>query len=118
MFTSPFANFYLHFNRKQKEFISAAQVVKRLKQHNIVLAAVLPIPKNLVLELADEGSLWLQAFFSRYITARRRDRWYLDESVMLEAERRLSSRHYSGKGELHIPANFGPRRDNSMLAGL
>ena len=114
----PFADIHLHFNWDQKEIISAREVINRLKENNVVLATVSATPTKLALELADAGGSWLQAFFSPYITVDHRDRWYLDDSVLVEAEKGLSSGLYSGIGELHISADFGPRRDNKILVGL
>lgn len=114
----PFADIDLHFNWDQKEVISAREIINRLKENNVVLAAASTTPTHLALELAHAGGSWLQAFFSPYITAGHRDRWFLDESVLLEAEKGLSSDLYSGIGELHVSADFGPRRDNRILTGL
>lgn len=114
----PFADIHLHYNWDQKEIISAQEVVKRLKANNIVLAIVSSTPSRLALELSDAGGPWIKPFFSPYLTARHRNRWYLDEAVLDEVEKGLASGIYSGIGELHLSSDFGPRRDNEILLGL
>jgi len=114
----PFADIHLHFNWDQQEIISAQEVVKRLKANNIVLATVSSTPSKLALELSDAGGSWIQAFFSPYLTVSHRDNWFLDETVLLEAEKGLSSGRYKGIGELHLWSGFRPRKDNKILLGL
>ncbi len=114
----PFADIHLHFNWDQQEIISAQEVVKRLKANNIVLATVSSTPSNLALELSEAGGPWIQPFFSPYLTVRHRDNWFVDETVLLEAEKGLSSGRYKGIGELHLWSGFRPRKDNKILLGL
>lgn len=116
--SATFADIHLHFNWDQKELISAEEVVKRLKDHNVVLASVSSTPSHLALELSEVGGLDIQPYFTPYITAAHRDNWFLDEKVLTEAEKALQSGRYYGIGELHISADFGPRRDNRILLGL
>ncbi len=114
----PFADMHLHFNWDQKEIITAAEVIKRLKTNNIVTGLVTATPSHLALELADAGGDWLLPFFSPYLTPMHRNLWFSDEKVLEQAQQGLASGHYKGIGELHVWAGFGPRRDNRILAGL
>ncbi|MBC8210261.1 MAG: amidohydrolase family protein [Gammaproteobacteria bacterium] len=116
--STPFADIHLHFNWDQKEIISAQEVVKRLQAHNVVLATVSSTPSELALELSEAGGPWIQPFFSPYLTPAHRDRWFLDETVLVEADKGLASGRYKGIGELHIWSGIGPRRDNKILLGL
>lgn len=114
----PFADIHLHFNWDQKEIISADEIVKRLKSHNVVLASVSSTPSHLALELSGSDGLKIRPYFTPYISARHRDHWFVDEIVLIEAEKALQSGQYYGIGELHISADYGPRRDNKILLGL
>lgn len=114
----PFADIHLHFNWDQKEIISADEIVKRLKSHNVVLASVSSTPSHLALELTGSGRLEIQPYFTPYVSAGHRDHWFVDENVLIEAENALQSGQYYGIGELHISADYGPRRDNKILLGL
>lgn len=114
----PFADIHLHFNWDQKEIISAQEAVKRLKANNVVLATVSSTPPELALELADAGKSWIQPFFSPYLTARHRYDWFMDDTVLVEAEKGLASERYKGVGEVHVWSGLGPRRDNKILVGL
>lgn len=114
----PFADIHLHFNWDQQEIISAQEVVKRLKVNNVVLATVSSTPSELALELADAGGPWIQPFFSPYLTVNHRHRWFLDEAVLLEAEKGLASGRYLGIGELHVWSGFKPGWNNKILLGL
>ena len=114
----PFADIHLHFNWDQKEIISAQQAVQHLTANNVVLATVSSTPPELALELADAGGSWILPFFSPYLTATHRDRWFFDETVLIEAEKGLASGRYKGVGEVHVWSGLGPRRDNKILVGL
>ena len=114
----PFADIHLHFNWDQKEIISAQEAVKRLKTNNVVLATVSSTPTELAVELSEAGGPWIQPFFSPYLSVSHRDRWFLDEKVLVEAEKGLASGQYKGIGELHVWSGLRPRRDNKILTGL
>lgn len=114
----PFADIHLHFNWDQKEIISAKEAVAKLKANNVVLATVSGTPPELARELANEGKPWIIPFFSPYLTHMHRHSWSVDEKVLVEAEKGLSSGYYGGIGELHVWSNLGPRRDNKILVGL
>ena len=115
---TPFADIHLHFNWDQKEIISAQEVVRRLKANNVVLATVSSTPTRLALELSEAGKPWIQPFFSPYLTIRHRNRWFLDDKVLVQAEQGLASGQYKGIGELHLWSGFRPRRDNKIFTGL
>ena len=114
----PFADIHLHYNWDQKEIISAEEVVRRLKTNNIVLATVSSSPSHLALELSETAGPWILPFFSPYITPLHRNRWFLDDKVLEEAEKALAAGLYQGIGELHVWSGLGPRRDNKILVGL
>ena len=116
--STPFSDIHLHFNWDQKEIISAQEVVKKLKENNVVLATVSSVPSHLALELSDAGGSWLQPFFSPYLSVGHRERWFLDEMVLVKAKQGLASGRYLGIGELHLWSGFRPRRDNKILKGL
>jgi len=114
----PFADIHLHFNWDQKEIISAQEVVKRLKANNVVLATVSSTPPELALELSEAGKPLILPYFSPYLSATHRDRWFRDEEVLEKAEEGLATGRYSGIGEVHVWSDMGPRRDNKILVGL
>lgn len=114
----PFADIHLHFKWDQKEVISAAEVVQKLKENNVALATVAGMPPELALELSQAGGPWILPLFSPYKDAIHRDIWFTDKTVVTDAERGLASGHYAGIGEVHVWANFGPRRDNAVFTGL
>lgn len=115
---TPFADTHLHFNWDQKEIISAQEVVRRLESNNIVLGIVSSTPPELAVELADAGSPWILPFFSPYLTATHRYSWFVDDKVLIEAEKGLAAKRYKGIGEVHVWSGLGPRRDNKILVGL
>lgn len=114
----PFADIHLHFKWDQKEIISAAEVVRKLKANNVVLATVSGMPPKLALELSEAGGAWILPFFSPYKDAIHRHRWFTDETVVTDAEKALASGRYAGIGEVHIWSTYGPRRDNNVFVGL
>ncbi len=114
----PFADIHLHFKWDQKEIISAEEVVEKLKRNNIVLATVAGMPPELALELSQAGGAWIQPLFSPYKDAIHRDIWFTDQTVITDAEKGLASGRYAGIGEVHVWANFGPRKGNQVFTGL
>ena len=114
----PFVDVHVHFNWDQKETISAAQVVARLKRANIAFAVVTATPSELALELKQAGGDLIIPFFSPYTHAFGKQDWYLHERTLQMAEEGLRSGQYQGIGEVHFMVGFRPKIDNSIFKRL
>lgn len=114
----PFADVHVHFNWDQKETISAAQVVARMKQANIAFAVVTATPSELALELKQAGGDLIIPFFSPYTHALGKRDWYRHERTLQLAEAGLRSGQYQGIGEVHFMVGFQPQTDNPIFKGL
>jgi hypothetical protein len=114
----PFADIHIHYNWDQKEIISAAEVIKRLRQANVGLTIVAGTPTRLALELRQAGGDWVLPFFSPYTHELGKRDWYRDQSVVAKAEQGLAQGLYYGIGEVHFMAGRLPRADNPVFVQL
>ncbi len=114
----PFADIHVHFNWDQKEIISAAEVVQKLRRANIAFAVVASTPSRLALELKQAGGDLILPIFSPYTHHLGRNDWYRREDTLVQARAGLESGAYRGIGEVHFMGGFRPRADNRVFAGL
>ncbi len=113
-----FADIHLHYNWDHSEYISAEEVVEKLRRNNVVLAVVSSVPSDYAVRLAALEPDWIVAFYSPYYQAGNRHDWYFDKGVLSATRLALESGKYGGLGEVHLVAGIGPRRDNPVFMGL
>ncbi len=114
----PFADIHIHFNWDQKEIISAAEVVAKLRRANIEFAVVAATPSPLALELQRAGGDLILPFFSPYTHHLGKNDWFLRDSTVELARQGLASGSYQGIGEVHFMRGFRPRTDNRVFVEL
>jgi predicted TIM-barrel fold metal-dependent hydrolase len=125
VFTSPvraqpplFADVHVHFNWDQKELISAAEVVAKLKKAGVAFAVVTATPSALALEMKRAGGDLIIPFFSPYTHELGRQDWYLREETVALAEDGLRQGLYRGIGEVHFMVGFKPVTGNAVFRQL
>jgi predicted TIM-barrel fold metal-dependent hydrolase len=114
----PFADIHLHYNYTHAEVIDVKDVLKKLKQNNVVLASVSSEPTDYALKIADAGGSWIIPFATPYYKSGNRLNWYFDENLVNEIRSRLQTGRYGGIGEVHLTAGIGPARNNPVFTGL
>ena len=116
--TSPFFDSHIHYNWDQAEIISAQDIIKKLIKADVGMAIVSSTPSHLALELQQAGGDRIVPFFSPYIHEMGRRDWYLNNEVVMQAERGLRPKQYSGICELHFIAGYAPDPENKVFLGL
>ena len=114
----PFADVHVHYNWDQKEIISAAEIVARMKRAGIAFSVVTSTPASLAQEMKRVGGDLVIPFFSPYIHTYGRQDWYLSEETVRQAEAGLRQGLYRGIGEVHFMAGFKPAATNSVFLRL
>ena len=114
----PVADVHLHYNWSQAELVSPAEVLAILQRNQVQLAVVFSTPTTNALRLSEISHGRVIPFFSPYLDARTRYRWFLEPRVLEEARAGLASGAYQGIGEVHVISGLGPRRDNAIFQGL
>jgi hypothetical protein len=115
---TPFADAHIHYNWDQAEVISAADVVKKLKEKKVGLTLISSTPSHLALEIKKLGGDWVVPFFSPYTHELGKRDWFLDKGVVKKAAQGLAQGQYYGVGEIHFMAGFLPRPDNAVFNQL
>jgi len=114
----PVADVHLHYNWSQAELISPTEVLAILKRNQVRLAVVFSTPTTNALLLSNISNGRVIPFFSPYLDARTRYRWFYEKRVLELARAGLASGTYQGIGEVHVISGLGPRRDNPIFQGL
>ena len=114
----PVADVHLHYNWTQAELVTPAEVLTILERNQVQLAVVFSTPTTNALRLSEISHGRVIPFFSPYLDARTRYRWFLEPRVLEEARAGLASGDYQGIGEVHVISGLGPRRDNAIFQGL
>lgn len=112
-----FADIHLHYNYTHSEVIEVKDVIKKLKNNNVVLATVSSEPTDFALKLAANND-WIIPFATPYYKAGNRLNWYFDTQLVNEIRSQLKTGQYGGIGEVHITAGVGPSRNNPVFTGL
>ena len=115
---APFADIHLHFNWDQEELVSAQEVIRILKSHNVELAVVTATPSANAVKLRRQGGDWVIPIYSPYIDMGARYGWFNRNDVLAYTRQALQSGEYFGIGEVHLMVGLGPRRDNKVFTGL
>jgi len=97
---------------------SPQEAIALLVRNNVSLAVISGTPPELALEIQQAGGSWVIPIFGPYLTAARRQNWFTDSEIVVEAKKALASKKYYGIGEVHLRGGLGPSRKNRILQQL